>query len=196
MWRSGERDTRRAILKAAEELLAESDVDSLTVRAIAGRAGMTDMGVVHHFGSRDELVLTLVNHVGAGIQAELSNLASEWVQNGASLDVLVERLSDFYEVRGRLMIAVHRAGWRSKALPVLEPVVEKLHAARLRQRGAGADRDDTRLAVSAMHLGLALEHAFGFEFRRTAGFVDFDAGNAAQRRWWSLTMAERLGISG
>jgi AcrR family transcriptional regulator len=152
------------------------------------------MGVIHHFGSRAELLLSLIEHLGTRLGAELATLVADWTQGGARLGALVERLADFYgSGRGRLMIALHHAGWRDPS-PVLEPVVECLHAARTRCVGTSVDLDETRLAVSALHQAVALEGRFGFVFRRSAGLIACDAAAIAQRRWWFETMAERLGI--
>jgi AcrR family transcriptional regulator len=97
----GQCDTRAAILNAAEQLLVEGNISSLTVRAIANRAGMTDMGVIHHFRSKDELIWSVIEHVGACLRAELSTLGVDWVRGGTGLDALVERLSDFYCFTGK-----------------------------------------------------------------------------------------------
>ncbi|MEZ5144664.1 MAG: TetR/AcrR family transcriptional regulator [Acidimicrobiales bacterium] len=47
---------RRALLAAADDLLAEGGPDALTVRAIAERAGTSTMGVYTHFGGKDGVV--------------------------------------------------------------------------------------------------------------------------------------------
>lgn len=48
--------TRRAILEAAARLIQERDFDSMTVRDICAKAGVTTGAFYHHFASKDELV--------------------------------------------------------------------------------------------------------------------------------------------
>jgi AcrR family transcriptional regulator len=184
------------VLKAAEALLSEGGPAAVTVRAVAERVGMTDMGVNHHFGSRDGLLRSLLDHLAEHFRIELATFTAKWQQEGAPLAPLVDLLSGSYKAGfTQLAIAMHAAGWRDRRSPLLEPVVQALHAARMRRPGARLSLDDTRLAVAAMHQALALEPLFGAEFRRSAGVPGRKAADPApQRRWWLETMAERLGI--
>ena len=186
------------IMKAAEELLIESGLHAVTVRAIAERVGMTDMGVNHHFGSRDALLRSLLDQIAARFRNEVATFTEKWLRDGAHLRSLVELLAGFYKAGyTQLALALHDAGWRDRRTPVLEPVVEALHAARVRTLGARIPVDDTRLAVAAMHQALALEPAFGAEFRRSAGLAARPAADPIpQRDWWIATLAQRLGIPG
>lgn len=51
------RRTRRAILEAALELFAESGTNAVSLRAIAGAAGISLAGLLRYFPDRDELVV-------------------------------------------------------------------------------------------------------------------------------------------
>ncbi|MDI1448609.1 TetR/AcrR family transcriptional regulator [Polyangium sp. 6x1] len=52
--------TRRAILDAAAELLAEAGAERLSIREVCARAGVTAPTVYHHFGDKDGLVLKVL----------------------------------------------------------------------------------------------------------------------------------------
>ncbi|MDC3962266.1 TetR/AcrR family transcriptional regulator [Polyangium jinanense] len=52
--------TRRAILDAAAELLAEAGAERLSIREVCARAGVTAPTVYHHFGDKDGLVLQVL----------------------------------------------------------------------------------------------------------------------------------------
>jgi AcrR family transcriptional regulator len=187
---------RRLILRAAEALLAEGGLGAVTVRSVAERIGMTDMAVYHHFGSHERLLEALLDDVAARLREEITLLAAAWRREGARLGSLVELLARLYKAgHTRLAMALHEAGWRDRGTPILEPIVGELHAARLHRLRRPIDIDDTRLAVAALHQALALEPAFGAEFRRSAGLTGKRAANAmSQRRWWIRTMAQRLGL--
>lgn len=53
------RDTRAAILDAAERLFAENGIDGSSLRAITSAAGVNVAAVNYHFGSRENLVREL-----------------------------------------------------------------------------------------------------------------------------------------
>jgi AcrR family transcriptional regulator len=53
--------TRQRILDAAEELIVESGVHDTSLQAVARRARSTRATVYHQFGSREELLLAVMN---------------------------------------------------------------------------------------------------------------------------------------
>jgi AcrR family transcriptional regulator len=57
----GER-TRAAILDAALRLVSSSGLEGLTIGTLADATGMSKSGLFAHFGSREELLLAVLNH--------------------------------------------------------------------------------------------------------------------------------------
>lgn len=55
----------RAILQAAAELFAQESFASVSVGAIAERAGVSKSNVFHHFASKEELFLAVMREAGA-----------------------------------------------------------------------------------------------------------------------------------
>lgn len=53
--------TRRAVLEAAEAILARRDADELSIREVCARAGVTAPTVYHHFGDRQALIDRVVD---------------------------------------------------------------------------------------------------------------------------------------
>lgn len=51
---------RRQIVRAALECFVESGVEATSLRQIAARAGITHVGLLHHFPSKDALVLAVL----------------------------------------------------------------------------------------------------------------------------------------
>jgi AcrR family transcriptional regulator len=189
-------DARRSILEAAEELLLGGGPRAVTVRAVAKHVGVTDMGVNHHFGSREGLLEALLERTAGRLRSEITALTSKWIRDGARLGPLIDLLSGFYKAgHTQLAVALHEAGWRERGAPLLGPVVDALHAERLRRLGPKTDVEETKLAVAAMHQALALEPAFGAEFRRSAGIRGRAAGDARLLGvWWIETLSQRLCI--
>jgi len=195
-------EARRLILAAAERLLAEGGVAAVQVRAIATRVGMTDAGVNHHFGSRDQLLAALLRHGGRKIRAGVGEVLASWLDRGTDggtdrgtdLGELVDALAAFYgEGYGELAVALHAAGWRDEGAGLLDPVVDALHA--LRPGAADIPVEDTRLAVAALHQALATESLYGSAFRRGAGLTGAAAATPGpQLRWWTTHLARSLGL--
>ncbi|MEV4319065.1 helix-turn-helix domain-containing protein [Actinocrispum sp. NPDC049592] len=182
-------EARRLILDAAEKLLAEGGVAAVQVRALAARVGMTDAGISHHFGTRDRLLEALLRHGGRKIRAGVEEVLGSWLNKGADLGELVEALAVLYrQGYGELAVALHAAGWRDEGSGMLDPVVDALHAL----RPADVPKEDTRLAVAALHQALATEPLYGPAFRRSAGLDNPDP--AAQLRWWTVHLERSLGL--
>ena len=185
---------RTEILDAATELLAEGGVACVTVRAVAARVGMTDAGVGHHFGGRDELLQELLRHGGRTLRAAVDEATSSWLDDAADLDALIGALAAVYAAGfAELALALHGAGWRDRGVGLLDPVVQALHA---RRRPVPEDDHDTRIAVAALHHALATDPAFGPAFRRSAGLTGRDAVDAAATQaWWTHALVATLGLS-
>lgn len=180
---------RRVILDTAAALLAEGGVAAVRVRAVAARVGMTDAGVTHHFGNREQLLTELLRHGGRQLRAALQDIVAAWLDRGADVRELVQSLETVYrQGYGELAVALHAAGWRDPGAGMLDPVVDALH----RHRPRGSSRDDTRHAVAALHQAMATEALYGDAFRRSAGLTGDTA--TAHVHWWARHLQVTLGI--
>jgi AcrR family transcriptional regulator len=83
---SGE-STRTLLLETAERLFAERGVEGVTVREIQEGAGQSNASVVaYHFGSKTELVKTLIVWRNAGLDARRDEMHAEMVAAGTEGD--------------------------------------------------------------------------------------------------------------
>ena len=57
-----ESPTRQKLLEAACRLLLEEGVARLTLSAVAARAGVSKGGLLYHFGTKEALVLAMLDH--------------------------------------------------------------------------------------------------------------------------------------
>ncbi len=67
--------TRDRILQAATEVIIQEGVSSLTFDKVAARAGVSKGGFLYHFGSKDALIIGLLNQVMGVLDHELNVLA-------------------------------------------------------------------------------------------------------------------------
>ena len=67
--------TRDRILQAAAEVITQEGVSSLTLDKVAARAGVSKGGFLYHFGSKDALIVGLLNQVMGVLDHELNVLA-------------------------------------------------------------------------------------------------------------------------
>lgn len=185
---------RTLILEAAADLLAEGGVTAVHVRAVATRVGMTDAGIAHHFGTRENLLHELLHHGGRRMRFAVRDALDLWLEGEADLLRLATSLSDLYRKGfSELAVALHAAGWRDRGSGMLEPLVAALHARR--PDPAGTPIDDTRIAVAAFHQAIAMEPLYGPAFRRSAGFTAIAAADRDMGlRWWSAQLGLALGI--
>ena len=58
--RANGRASRKAILAAAADVFAENGYRGTSLTEIANRVGMTQPGLLHHFGTKDQLLLAVV----------------------------------------------------------------------------------------------------------------------------------------
>ncbi len=76
--------TRDRILQAATEVIVQEGVSSLTLDKVAARAGVSKGGFLYHFGSKDALIVGLLNQVMGVLDSELNVLADGFdVSQGA-----------------------------------------------------------------------------------------------------------------
>jgi AcrR family transcriptional regulator len=189
---------RAHILAVAEQLLAESGIEAVQVRAVARKAGMTDAGVTHHFRDREGLLTALIDDAGRRMRSTINTNVEEWLAGGdVNLGQLLLALARLYRKGyAELGVALHAAGWRDRGEPIFGKIVDVIHAARLaRTKGPAPDINDTRLAVAAFHAAIATDALFGQEFRRSAGIKASAAkGSEQQLEWWVRTLQTTLGL--
>jgi TetR/AcrR family transcriptional regulator, repressor for neighboring sulfatase len=154
---------------------------------------MTDAGVYHHFGTRQDLLVALLRQGGRRLRDAVDQTVNAWVDAEADVGSLVAAVARLYrEGYAELAVALHAAGWRDRGGGLLEPVVQALHAAPRPGRHEPTI-EDTRLAVAALHQALALEPIYGSAFRRSAGISAGEAKDPSpQLSWWTATLAHTL----
>ncbi|WP_087485804.1 TetR/AcrR family transcriptional regulator [Brachybacterium massiliense] len=70
-------ERRKEIIAAAAQLFAESGYTHSSIRELAKRVNLTQPGVLHHFGDKEELLLEVLKYRDASVSDFLASLHSE-----------------------------------------------------------------------------------------------------------------------
>jgi AcrR family transcriptional regulator len=98
-------ESEREILAAAEQLLRERPFREITVAAIMARTGLKRPAFYVHFADRYELVLRVVEEIGAA----LFEMADRWLKGSApraDIRSAMHGVADVYSAHGRVMRAL------------------------------------------------------------------------------------------
>jgi AcrR family transcriptional regulator len=113
---------REALLRAAVRVVARGGLRKLTYRAVAEEAGVTHGLVVHHFGSRDELIAQALAHsVRESIGSTFEALDEESEGMTIGLSAMVEADPDIQAFQYELLLEARRR-------PELRPHIQQLYA--------------------------------------------------------------------
>jgi AcrR family transcriptional regulator len=165
-------EARIAILDATERRLVERGPSGIRLTDVARDVGVSHPTILHHFGSREQLVqAVIVRRVEAMSGEVLRTLLEGPTHDVRAAHALFEALFRSFGPGGHARVVAFCAleGRVPNAAPEgLRPIAEATHAARLarRQRGQPAPRfEDTEHLVLLALLGLFGEAIVGPLFR-------------------------------
>jgi AcrR family transcriptional regulator len=171
------RQTRKAILDAAVECLIEYGYAGATTVQIQARAGISRGRLLHHFPSRDDLLVAAVEHLVAARLEEVLVQAAAKARPQDRIDVAVEGMWE--SMNGPLFIAANEIWLAARTHPELQAVLEpaeretgrRIRAAYREAFGPAADHprfpEVLDLLTTSM-FGAALFHNFDSLRRRDA----------------------------
>lgn len=125
-------DRRKEILQEAIQAIGERGFHGFSVRDLAQRCGMTDAGLLHHFGTKINLLLALLDERdrqdGEAIAGLLAQVGKRDLRDGETIaDLLAGNASGAPRTRGdvlRILIALAR---RNAERPELIRLYAMLH---------------------------------------------------------------------
>lgn len=91
-------DTAERIIDAAEGLLADGPLPSVTLKAIATRADVTVQTVLRHMGSRDGCLEAVARRIAARVEEQRGR------SQPGDVDAAITDLVAHYEAEGRLVL--------------------------------------------------------------------------------------------
>lgn len=91
---------REQIVARAEELIRETGFQALSIAAVADACGLTRAGVLHHVGSKDQLLIAIIEAKERETVDEIAELVGRTGRQDARevLDVLMRRNIDRPEI--------------------------------------------------------------------------------------------------
>jgi AcrR family transcriptional regulator len=191
-----ETNTRQSILLAAQLRLARLGADGLRLQDIARDVGVSHPTILHHFGSRDGLIVAMVKHIGEEFVSEIIRripLGPAPVPNEVSkVGLVFEILAD--KGFGGLI------GWAYKQRPAdIAPITENLFKMAIdsmvqyKTQVDGAVPDEDWQCQLAYAIRMALMAAAGEVLLGKS--LSYSLGNSdGFRMWVSDVIARRVGI--
>jgi len=180
---------RREILDAAEQQLARAGPDSIRLQDVARAVGVSHPTVLHHFGSRDELVRAVVQRAFETLQSELVGAFQMTEVGERGTVLLLERAyktlgaAGFARVLAWLLLS-GSAPPPGPDIAQIRVVAEAAHAHRRRRQGSRAGEfEDTLFTTLLAALALFGDAVAGDALRRSAGLAA-DADAAKRFRSW------------
>lgn len=177
---------RREILDAAEKQLSRAGPDSIRLQDVARDVGVSHPTVLHHFGSRDELVRAVVERAFETLQSELVGAFQMTEIHERETLTLLNRVSHTLGERGfaRLLAWLVLTNEPAKAtIAPIRVVAEAAHANRRRRGSKASGFEDTLFLTMLGALVIFADALVGERLRESAG-LSSDPGAPQRFRSW------------
>ncbi|GAA4546913.1 TetR/AcrR family transcriptional regulator [Pseudonocardia xishanensis] len=175
-------DTRSQIREVALALFAEQGYDKTSLREIAERLGITKAAVYYHYKTKEEILSSLFDEVGAGIDAIVEWVGTQPPGSTTRIEAL-RRYQELFtgESAGQLIRFVQESQASFKDLAVGADMKKRFAAvARALTPESASAEDHLRLRLSLIAIHLGAFHTEGID------------GSAAERAAAALTIAQDL----
>ena len=116
-------EARARILEAAERKLSEVGPEGLRLTDLAAALGISHPAILHHFGSREELIIAVITRATARLNARLTDAIESGAHGHAAL---LEMIAEYYGAEGnaRLIAWLVLSGRSPRARP-LSPLLDR-----------------------------------------------------------------------
>ncbi|WP_420174677.1 TetR/AcrR family transcriptional regulator [Luteococcus sp. OSA5] len=158
----GSSTTRERLLEAAVRLLGATGVQSVTHRSVEEQAGVARGSTRYHFGTREELLAAVLEHMAHSGGAVLEHVTDEPTQDEAMRAMTTRFLSDPEAERARfeLFLYASRRPELCEAIARWRQGFVDMAAGHLAAHGATEPQVAARMTVAAMD-GLILHALTG-----------------------------------
>jgi AcrR family transcriptional regulator len=173
--------TRQLLIEAAVQILRELGYSHLTISRVADRAGLTNGAMQHHFASREELLVAIIDAVYPVLEIPFADLAPRNRTLEERVGACVDLLWQIYSRAEYLVIWDIAFGTRGDAqLSARLKVYQRDVSKRIRKQlmatfaDVGLSAQDTEKIFSTILSclrGFALQSVFGVDRRRSD--IDF-----------------------
>lgn len=186
-------EAKRAILDAAELRFAARGPEGIRLQEIARDVGVSHPAILHHFGSREDLVRAVIDRAMGALREELlASLDREdpsEIDTAALLERVFETLGGHGQARLMAWLALsgdeRRGARRDAGAPLVREIAENVHARRVALHAAEGRRappfEDSLFAILLTSFALLGDAVLGETTRRSSGL---DEGAARRFRTW------------
>lgn len=193
-------EARRIILDAASQRLAALGPEGIRLQDIAKDVGISHPTILHHFESREGLVLALTQRATEQLRAELFAAFAGRQARDTDMHPILDRVFDVLSRQGHARLI----GWmilsgairQSPEQGLLRDLTDLIHPMRVEEskaRGMPApERDDTLFIVMLGAVAAFGDGLFGPMVRRAAGVTDEALTAERFRAWFAELLRSRI----
>lgn len=189
---------RQLILDAAEKRLVVVGPAGIRLQEVAADAGVSHPTVLHHFGSREQLVKAVIVRSVEQINTSLIEALQRAQSDSDDLaEALIENAHQAFERTGhaRVMLWLALEGHAVEGSKVkLTDIVDAAHTLRgtRNKQGKRGSRDDTAYTVVLAALALVGGSVLAPTLLANAGLPSDARANAAFRKWLARVLLEHI----
>jgi AcrR family transcriptional regulator len=179
-------EARRLILDAAEASMAVGGPAGLRLLTVAMQAGVSHPTILHHFGSREGLIMALNRRTLEDLKRVLvAAMRGAYAGNDALISLTFDAYRNGLAQRIAWMLQAD-TGLEPRGLPIFEEIVGELHALRLRLAGPDAtiEEGDTRRYVHLVTVAAFGDAMIGPRLRGAAGPEEETMARELFERWF------------
>jgi len=177
-------EARRVILDAAEAGMAATGPAGIRLQDVAAAAGVSHPTILHHFGSREGLILALnrraLEDLRSGLMRNIGSSSSSGDSVGSAFAAYRDGLA-----RRMMWLLQSQVDLGGAGLPILDEIVQALHALRQSIAAPGVEVDlfDTQAIVHLTTIAAFGDALIGPRLRR-AGDADSEAASRRRFEAW------------
>jgi AcrR family transcriptional regulator len=193
-------EARRVILDAAERRLSELGPEGIRLQEIAADVGISHPTILHHFDSREGLVLALTQRATDQLRADLLAAFTTPQTSDADIHRILDRVFDVLSRRGHArllgwMILSGIAG-RQTSPGLLKELTDLIHGLRSEECRARnlpvPEREDTLFMVMLGAITAFGDGLFGPLVRRAIGAGDDKTLPDRFRAWFARLLRSQI----
>lgn len=195
-------DAKRAILDAAEARFAARGPAGIRLQEIAADVGVSHPAILHHFGSREDLMRAVMERALGALREELLAALSAPDPSRVDVAMLIERVFEILGAHGQarlmawlVLAGEERRGRRAGATFFVREIAELTHRERLVRYAEARRRappfEDSLFAILLTTLALLGDALLGDAARASCGLDDPAAGRRF-RQWFAALLVAHL----
>lgn len=195
-------DAKRAILDAAEARFAARGPASIRLQEIAADVGVSHPAILHHFGSREDLMRAVVDRAFGSLREDVLAALTSSEPTEVDVAMLIEHVFEILGAHGQARLMAWLAlsgeeprGRREGMTFFVREIAELTHAERTKRYTEAGRKpppfEDSLFAILLTTLALLGDALLGESARASSGLDDPAAGRRF-RQWFAQLLVSYL----